>query len=209
MSSEVFLEYQRKFLVQELKLPVISVYGHSEKLALAVDFKGDNLYTIIEDYGYIELIDEHNNTIKKEGLMGEIVATTFDNIGMPLIRYKTGDYSSYYKYSETESRILKGIQGRWNEMKIYNKDGSFITPTALNLHDELNKCVDGLQYIQNEKGILLIHIIINQFYDHKVEKALYKHFKDRMASDAIITIEIVKTLKNKPNGKFLILESSL
>ena len=209
LSSEVFLEHQRKFLVQELKLPVISVYGHSEKLALAVDFKGDNLYTLIEDYGYVELIDEHNNAIKQEGLMGEIVVTTYDNLGMPLVRYKTGDYSSYYNYSEIESRILKGIQGRWNEMKIYNKDDSFITPTALNLHDELNKCVDGLQYIQNEKGVLHIHIVANQFYDHKVENALHKHFKERMASDAIITIEKVKSLKKRPNGKFLILESSL
>ena len=168
LSSEIFLEHQRKLIKTTLNLPVISVYGHSEKLVLAVDFEGNNEYQVIEDYGYLELIDEKGNTIKEENKLGEIVGTTFSNYGMPLIRYRTGDYSSYKQYIKGKPRILNGIQGRWQEMKIYNKDGSFITPTALNLHDDLYNYIEGIQYNQKEMGSLQIKIIPNNDFNDKI-----------------------------------------
>ncbi|PIA79020.1 hypothetical protein BFR04_05725 [Gaetbulibacter sp. 4G1] len=209
LSSEIFLDHQRSLLIETMKLPVISVYGHSEKLIMAVDFKGNNEYQVIENYGYLELVDDNDNVIKEEGVLGEIVGSTFDNYGMPLLRFKTGDYSSYLKYSESEPRILNGIQGRWQEMKIYNKDGSFVTPTALNLHDELNRYINGLQYVQNEKGKLEVHIIPNDLFNEKIESTFFKHYQDRMATNSVIEIHKVKRLQKRKNGKFILLESKL
>ena len=207
LSSEVFLKHQRKLLIDNLKLPVISVYGHSEKLVLAVDFSGKNEYQVIEEYGYLELLNEKGEVIKETGKLGEIVGTTFDNYGMPLLRYKTGDYSSYLQHENGNARILNGIQGRWEEMKIYNKDNSFVTPTALNLHDELYDYIDGLQYFQGKKGELEIRIIPNEKFNNLIETKLLNHFKERMASNTLINMIKVNELTKKKNGKFLLLET--
>jgi len=207
LSSEVFLKHQRKLLVDDLKLPVLSIYGHSEKLILAVDFKGKNEYQIIEEYGYLELVDEKGEVIKEVGKLGEIVGTTFDNYGMPLLRYRTGDYSSYLQYEKGMPRVLNGIQGRWEEMKIYNEDNSFVTPTALNLHDELYNYIDGLQYFQGKKGELEIRIIPNDKFNSLIETKLLNHFKERMASNTLIKMVKVNELIKKKNGKFLLLET--
>lgn len=209
LSSEIFLDHQRRLLIETLKLPVISVYGHSEKLIMAVDFNGNNQYQVIEDYGYLELLDENGNVIKEEGVLGEIVGTTLNNLGMPLLRYKTGDYSSYIQYAEGKPRILNGIQGRWQEMKIYNMDGSFVTPTALNLHNDLYNYIDGLQYFQKEKGKLEVRIIPNPYFNEKIKARLYNHFKKRMQPNTIIDIMLVSELKKKKNGKFLLLETTI
>lgn len=83
-----------------------------------------------------------------------MVGTTFDNLGQPLIRYKTGDFSSYLEYNTSGKKILNGIEGRWYDMKIYNEDNTFVTPTALNLHDQLYTHIEGLQYYQKHKGNL-------------------------------------------------------
>ncbi|PCI07037.1 MAG: CoF synthetase [Flavobacteriaceae bacterium] len=209
LSSEIFLKHQRKLLKEDLSLPIISVYGHSEKLVLAVDFKGNNEYQVIEEYGYLELLDQRGNVIREKGVLGEIVGTTFDNYGMPLIRYRTGDFSSYLQYKSGTNRVLDGIQGRWQEMKIFNYDGSFVTPTALNLHDDLYNCINGLQYFQSKKGKLEVRIIPNKNYNEIVENKFLSHFKDRMAPDSLISIIKVDELKKRKNGKFILLESQI
>ena len=208
LSSEVFLDHQRNLIVNTLKIPVISVYGHSEKLILAVDFNGDDKYEVIDNYGYLELIDEEGNVIKELDKVGEIVGTTIDNYGMPLIRFRTGDYSSYAIYNKSGRRVLNGIQGRWEEMKIYITENSFVTPTALNLHSELYCSIDGLQYFQEQIGELEVKIIPNKDYSSAVEEKLLKHYTERVPNTKI-KISKVERLKKRENGKFLILESKV
>jgi phenylacetate-CoA ligase len=209
LSSEIFLPHQKALLKDKLKLPVISVYGHSEKLGLAVDFKGDGKYKVLNDYGYLELIDENNNVIREVGKIGEIVTTTLDNYGQPLIRYKTGDYSSYCQYNVNGACLLDTIEGRWQEMKIYNKDDTFVSPTALNLHNELYMHIEGLQYYQRIKGELEVLIIPNDSYNDAIKKKLIEHFQSRLHVSTKIEIVLVKKLIINPNGKFLILKSEV
>jgi phenylacetate-CoA ligase len=209
LSSEKYLNYQMNLLKNKLNLPVISVYGHSEKLILAVDFDGDGTYKVLNDYGYLELIDSENKTIKTTNKVGEIVGTTFDNFGQPLIRYKTGDYSSYIEYNEEGLCVLKGIEGRWHGMKIYNKDGSYVTPAALNLHDVLLLFTNGLQYYQNKKGYLEVRIIPGKGYSKEIEEKIYSHYASRLAPTTKIHIKHVVQLIKKKNGKFSLLETEL
>lgn len=209
LSSENYLEYQRNFLKHGLELPVISIYGHSEKLILAVDFDGCGNYQVINDYGYFELIDIEGNVIKEIGISGEIVGTTFDNLGQPLVRYKTGDFSSYLVYDSNGKQILNAIEGRWYEMKIYNEDHTFVTPTALNLHDELYTHIEGLQYYQAKKGYLDVKIIPGPTFTNKIESQLLEHFKNRLSLKTKVRICKVQELYKKQNGKFTILETEV
>jgi phenylacetate-CoA ligase len=211
VSSENLLDYQKDF-IQSLGIELFSLYGHSEKLVIAGTCSYSGYYHFESSYGYMELIDSNNNLITDEGILGEIVGTSFNNFGMPLIRYKTGDYAEYIDIEcecGFKGKTVKTILGRWNGDKVYNKDGTFVTTTALNLHNELYSVIDGIQYIQKQKGELIINIIEGPNFTKKDENNIIKHFKNKLASDCIITLHRVKTLLKQKNGKFLLLISGV
>ena len=211
--SEGLLDFQHKLIVGELGLNLYSWYGHSEKLVLGGYCKHVNKYHMEKRYGYFELIGEEGKVITTAGEIGEIVGTTLNNFGMPLIRYRTGDYAEYVgDFCENCKRnlpIIKNIQGRWDKNQIYKEDGTYITTTALNLHNELYEVIDGLQYIQDVVGDLKVLIIKNDKFSDRHECALYKHFKCAMGEKSQVKIEYVNSLIQQPNGKFLLLINNL
>lgn len=207
LSSEQFLPFQRKLLVEELGLPVLSVYGLSEKLALAVDWDGIGEYEIIESYGYVELIDENDKVIKTPGKEGEIVATTLDNYGMPLIRFRTGDISQYKEYS-SHRRILNGISGRKGQY-IFNPDGTGVSITSLNMHGKLLDKIEGIQYYQPTKGEVEIRIVPKFNFTEKDKESILQYFSERFHPAMKIRIKPVSKLQVLPNGKLLPLISEI
>jgi len=218
--SENVVTYQRKFIENNLSILFFSFYGHSEKLVLGGFCSGNNRTNDEVDsffepsYGYYELIDEQGEVIKEAGILGEIVGTSLHNFGMPLIRYRTGDFALYKSMNGLDKYgrnlpVIGPIQGRWGGEKIYNKDDTFVTTTALNLHSDLYTKINGIQYLQKEKGILDVLIVKGDGYSEYDEKALYKHFESKMNLDTLITIRYVDNLIRKNNGKFLQLLSDL
>lgn len=186
-------------------------YAQSERLVLAGNRPDSDAYFVESAYGYCELIGEDRSLIKESGKMGEIVGTCFNNYYFPLIRYRTGDYSSYEKdVAETPyEKILSTVYGRWQSTLIYCGDGRQVPTSSLNLHDSLYEKIDGLQYIQTEKGKLDILVIKGVGFDEHVESALYAHFIRCLGAQTVIKIRYVDSLIHQPNGKFLLLISKI
>ena len=172
-SSENVLEYQKDLIENKMGLEFLTFYGHSEKLILAWYCKYCKCSHVESSYGYFELIDEKGNVIKKEGEIGEIVGTTLDNKEFPLIRYKTDDFAEFVGYRcEYEKRdvlSIKNIKGRWTGSFIVASDGTKTTPTALNLHDDLYLHIDGIQYVQEKIGQLVVLIIKADTFNSSLE----------------------------------------
>ena len=211
VSSENVQGFQRQ-LVKKIGIKYFSLYGHSEKLVMAGSCPYSDYYHLVPGCGYLELIDENNNVIIDEAVVGEIVGTTVTNKGFPLIRYKTGDFSEYININcdcGYKGMALKTIYGRWSGDKIYNHDGSFVTTTALNLHNDLYSVIDGLQYVQNKKGELLVNVVPGLEYDERNEVLIYEHFNSKLNEETIIKICHVKSVVRQENGKFLILLSGV
>jgi phenylacetate-CoA ligase len=217
--SENVITHHRDFIVNNLGVNFFSFYGHSEKLVLGgttiLTDKGINENYVFENsYGYFELLDETGNVIKEVGKVGEIVGTSLNNIGMPLVRYRTGDYASYVTMDSVSSTnvkvpVVSPILGRWAGDKIYNSDGSFVTTTALNLHSDIYEKIDGIQYVQDIPGELNVLIIQGKDYTSSTESSILKHFTEALSADAKIVIKYVSSLIKKDNGKFLLLNSSI
>jgi len=205
LSSERLHPHQRTFLTGEMRLPVTSLYGLSEKIALAADYDGSGQYHIIESYGYVELVDAEGKVIKQPGTEGEIVATTLDNYGMPLIRFRTGDVSAYSVY-ERGKRILDGIKGRKGEF-IYNPDGTGVSVTSLNMHGDLLQYIRGLQFYQPEAGHVEIRIIPADDFHADVERRIREYYRQRF--HPAMQVRLIKThrLEILPNGKLPVLIS--
>lgn len=211
--SENVFDFQIDLIENQLGIRFYNWYGHSEKLVLGGYCNGTRNYHMEPTYGYFELIDEKGNIISTPGQIGEIVGTTLHNNGMPLIRYRTEDFAEYVgNYCPHCGRhlpIIKNIKGRWSGEKIYNQDGTYVTTTALNLHNEIYEVINGLQYIQNEKGKLEILIIKSNKYKEKHEIEIFEHIKSKLKPDAEISIKYVDKLIKQPNGKFLLLISNI
>lgn len=154
--SEAFSKQEHEFLSFFFKCKVTTFYGHSERLIFA-EFD-EETYSFIpnEQYGYFELLDEKEKVIKENNKRGEIVGTSYDNLTMPLIRYKTGDFTHYVDFSK---KAFGPIEGKWGQDKLTGISNEFITITALNLHsNELNDLMR-IQFIQIDKGIVEINAI--------------------------------------------------
>tara|TARA_R110002051_G_scaffold313322_3_gene389310 strand:+ start:416 stop:1750 length:1335 start_codon:yes stop_codon:yes gene_type:complete len=201
-SSENITPLMEDFFDSTLKIPHINFYGHSEKLVFGAYCSGTSNYHIDSFYGYTEIIK-----VNTEEKFGEITGTTLHNLNMPLLRYKTGDFAEIgknnCKYCGFKGLILKKIHGRWDGSRIYNKDGTFVTTTALNLHNEIYFKIDGIQYYQHEMGILEVRIIKRNNFEQNTKELLEKAIKLKFNSDLKINLVFVNELEKNPNGKFL------
>lgn len=211
--SEAVLDFQVKLISEELGIKLYNWYGHSEKLVLGGYCEHTDHFHIEPGYGYFELVDKNGNSITEPGITGEIVGTTLNNFGMPLIRYRTGDFAEYVgnfcRFCGRKMTIIKNVQGRWGNNFIYRRDGTYITTTALNLHSDLYNFIDGIQYEQNEPGELKILIVKKGNFTPMHEKQFINHFQKSFGTGNKVIIEYVDTLKMRPNGKFSLLISNL
>ena len=186
-------------------------YAQSERVVLAGNAPYVDDYIVESTYGYCELIDSNSNVIKQKGQNGEIVGTSFNNYYFPLIRYKTGDYSSYTESVEDKpfNKILTPIKGRWQSTFIYCRNGRKLSTASLNLHNDLYEKIDGIQYIQEKIGVLNVLIIKGRSYTDETEFALKNFFQECMGEDSIVNISYVDRLIRQSNGKFLLLISKV
>lgn len=205
--SEALLQEHKELIKERLGINIYHWYGHSEKLVLGGNCKGNELIHIEPTYGYFELIDEKGQPINDIGKTGEIVGTTLHNPYMPLIRYRTGDFAeyagNYCKECKRHLPLIKNIVGRWDINRIYLNDGSYVTITALNLHSDLYSYIEGLQYIQKEKGRLEVLVIKGPAYNNNIERRLLDHFNRSFNHKCDFSIKYVSFLEKEPNGKFL------
>ena len=213
LTSEGVTAEQRCFIEKELHIPIYASYGHSEKLIMAGTCPNSNCYHIEPCYGYAELIDSNGLAIKESNRQGELVGTTFINRYFPLIRYRTGDYSSYVDKECPKHglayKLLDAVLGHRDKSLIYRKDGGYTSQTALNLHSEIYEHIDGLQYIQERKGELIVLLIPNKKYTEADTRFLVSHFKNALGSDSKVELRFVDQLIFQSNGKFLPLISKV
>jgi phenylacetate-CoA ligase len=212
LSSEAVTDEQVWYFTKHLGIKISCSYGHSEKLILAMNNCKNMTLHVDPYYGYCEIIDEKGFPIRDKQSMGEMVGTTFSNKYQVFIRYKTGDYAEI-DHCENINGIdelwLKKIEGRWGNNLIYKNNGTTITTTALNLHGDFYNHINGLQYLQKEKGKISVLIIKNQFYNHFDEEFIVNHLGNAMGGKEYVELEYVDRLIYQPNGKFLPLISYL
>jgi len=209
-SSEPVHPYQRVFISDELGIKLFNFYGHSEKLIIAENCIGTDYYHFEPSYGFAELLDENDQPVTQPGQWGNLVGTTFNNPSMPLLRFKTGDSAEYIGDAcpkcGVRALVVKNIIGHRDQNLIFKKIG-YTTTTALNLHSDLYLAIDGLQYLQEKVGQLVVNIKPNAGFTEEVRDRFLQHFKHAMGSDSEIELRFVDGFHPLPNGKFPLLIS--
>lgn len=118
-------------IVSDWNVELFSTYASTEMGAAFSECKLHNGNHNNDDLLYVEVLDEKGNDVK-EGEVGEIVFTTLDVEGTPLIRYKSGDLAQVFygvcKCGKNSLRIGP-IIGRKNQMIKYK--GTTIFPKSI------------------------------------------------------------------------------
>lgn len=212
-TSEMIYPHQTRFFDEYFPNKHYNFYGHTEKLLIGgFTAPSSNDYFFEPHYGYAELVDENNLNVNEIGQKGELIGTGFLNNGMPLIRYKTDDYAVYggdsCPVTGKKGLLLSSILGRKAE-SIYNKNGTAVTTTALNLHGDLLSYFKLLQYEQHELGKLIIRVVVSELHTKQASERLLEYFKNKFNADMEIHLEYQDEINKLKNGKFLLLISTV
>ena len=89
-SANVYGFQMEKFR-EVFRCPILSHYGHSERVLAAASMPDDDRYFFWPRYGHFELLDAENRPVTQPGKLGFVVGTSYDNKVMPFVRYRTGD----------------------------------------------------------------------------------------------------------------------
>ena len=123
IGAEPHSEEQRQRIEQNLGVKAYNSYGISEMMGPGVAFEcpEQNGMHIWEDYFIVEIIDPVTLQPVADGELGELVLTTINREGMPLLRYRTRDLTRILPgkcaCGRTHKRLAR-LQGRSDDMII-------------------------------------------------------------------------------------------
>ncbi|MBQ9020683.1 MAG: phenylacetate--CoA ligase [Eggerthellaceae bacterium] len=95
IGSERWGEKMRARIANDLGVELYDIYGLTEVYGpgIGINCKADSAMHIWSDYVYLEIINPETGELVPDGESGEIVLTTLQKEGAPLIRFRTHDLS--------------------------------------------------------------------------------------------------------------------
>lgn len=204
-ASENLYPGQKEFIESFMGARLFSWYGHSENVVLAAQCEVSNFYHIFPQYSATEVIREDGQPAEKEGEVGELVGTSFDNFAMPLIRYRTGDWAVIGPTRcacGRNYRLLKETRGRWRQEMLVGKLDNLISMTAINLHTDVFDNVQQLQFYQREKGRVELRLKRKPEYTDRDSQRILAALEEKMGDTMDISLVFPDEIPLMPRGKF-------
>lgn len=211
-SENVYPE-DRELVERVFKLRMFSWYGHSEKLVFGAECENSYDYHIFPTYGYFELLDEVGRPVTTPGQRGEIVGTGFINRIVPFIRYRTGDEATYVgdrcPHCGREQIILRDIRGHRTQEMLIAHDGSMISWTAMNMHDDTFNGVRQFQFVQEEPGRAVLRIIPGEGFGEDDRRRIERKLNAKLDGRVRFEIQQVQQIALTKSGKSTYVEQRI
>ena len=211
--SEILYPDQRQMVKEIFGCRLLSCYGQSEKVVLAVGCEHSDDYHVWPTYGYFELLDSDGNQVNTPGQRGEIVGTSFINTVMPFIRYRTGDWATYVgercEACGREHVMIRDIRGHRTQEVLIAADGSEIPWAALNMHDDTLLHVHRFQFVQENWGKAVLRIVPADGFTTNDAKRIEKNLGKTLGGRLVFTIEPVDAIPFSPRGKAIYVDQKI
>ena len=155
IGSERWGEKMRKRIANELGVELYDIYGLTEIYGpgIGINCQKQGAMHIWSDFMYYEIINPKTGELVPEGETGELVITTLQKEGAPLIRYRTHDLTKAVPGKcecGSEFPRIDRIIGRSDDM--VKVKGAIIYPSRV---DELLATIDG---VSSEYQIMIDHL---------------------------------------------------
>ncbi len=182
-----------RFLTETLGCRVYDFYSQTENAVMAHTFP-DGSFRFAEDYFYPEVIEMESRS------GGELTGTSFYNLAMPLIRYRTRDFVRMDKDPDDGHpfRKLASIEGRMDDM-IVLPDGSRVTLVEGALG--YAKGIVAAQYIQEKPGVLKVHVLADDDFREDYFQDIEKALGVRLGKGMNYEFRVVQELEKTGSGK--------
>jgi len=201
--SEALQPHQRQIIRDGFgAVTIFPFYGLTEKVALAGEASGcEDEYVFEPLYGVAEVVDQEGHPVERTGQRGRLIGTGFLSVGMPMIRYDTGDLATLVESPSPDNcwRLRVGsIVSGWKQDYLVTREGGLITPAVL--YPE-NRVAREFRFVQDALGEASLRIIPEDGVDRGELEALIRTIN--AAADGLLTVrlevvdEIPPTLRGK------------
>ncbi len=202
-SSETLYTLQREAIEKAFECKIFDYYGMAERVLFATECEAHTSLHLNFEYGLTEIVDENGMSVNA-GQSGFVVSTSLQNMGMPLIRYKTSDVSAIKKEKCICGRdmpLIEKITTKTEDI-IIRPDGRLISPSVLTHPFKTMRNISKSQIIQDDTNHITIKIVKKSEYNTKDEQALLEAFQQRVGNDMILEFKYVNEIKCDKSGKF-------
>lgn len=210
--SENVYDYQIELMREVFGCPVLLDYGHSERAVKAISMPGDARYFFWPLYGRVELIDLDGQPVTAPGVLGEIVATGFDNRVMPLIRYRTGDlamWSGAPNHTRPGFQVVERLEGRLQEFLVCHDHRLVSICTIGAAHFEQLADADRMQFEQHEPGRATLKVLSAGDLAPGAREALAAGIHAKTQGGLNVEIVRVDEIARSRSGKHKLLQQHL
>jgi phenylacetate-CoA ligase len=198
--SESLNDYTRLSMKKYFGASVVSRYSNLENGIIAQQIPESATRYLINTASYVvEILHMENDEVQEKGKLGRIVVTDLYNLGMPMIRYDTGDIGSIsLKSDKYGNEYLETVEGRKLDL-LYDTKGDLISSYIV--YKNMWQYQEILQYqlVQETKNKYTFKINVLDDFNH--EEALIDEFKSYLGTDAIFIVEYVKEIPLLNSGK--------
>jgi phenylacetate-CoA ligase len=194
--SERLTGPQQKIIERVFKARCYTWYGHTERVVLAAWGRTSPVYYFQPQYGFVEF-----GPPDAEGLR-EVIGTSFDNMAMPFIRYRTGDYVRVMEDGKKEYPwpAATEIAGREQEF-VVTGTGRKISLTAVNMHDDIFDDLYAVQFFQETPGKVELRYMPGPGFSStrlpKIEAGVRRKLGDDIELIMASVSEVEKTSRGK------------
>lgn len=198
---------QKRLLERVFKCRVFRWYGHSERAVLAAEGRQSELFYFWPTYGFVEF-----GPADEEGFC-EVIGTSFHNLAMPLIRYRTGDYVRLADPRrdgalEFPWPAVAEIAGREQEFLV-SGSGRRISLTAFNMHDSVFDGLYAVQFFQERAGAAEFRFVPGPSFDPGRLVTIEAGIRRKLGDDFELTLREVAETERTSRGKHKWLVSRL
>ena len=197
-TSETLLDMHRDRIETVFGCRVYDQYASAEGAPFITECKEGRLHYNM-DTGVIEL-DENN----------EMIVTSFNTHGTPLIRYNIGDKLTFSK--ETCScgsvhPVVEEIKGRKVDFLLSTNSDKISLSHLADVIKGLPNSVIKMQFIQNSKRKLDVNLVIDEdLFSDKDTNSISKELKYRFGSDMELQFHFLKDIPREKSGKYSLIK---
>ena len=138
---------------------------------------------------------------------GEMIVTSFNTYGTPLIRYNIGDQAQLPKTEElcecgSVHPVFEKIYARTSEYLQSKSKGKLTSVYFSAIGKNFPTAIQKMQFIQNSADTIEIFIEGTDSYTNAITEAIHEMMKYMFGEDMTIHIRIVEQIPNLSNKKF-------
>jgi phenylacetate-CoA ligase len=198
-ASEVLYPHQKELIESVFKANIFDMYGMAERVAFIAQCEYGN-YHVNPAYSFVEILDEENRPTDDWGFL---TGTTFHNMRMPLLRYKTTDVTRWKHGVCPCGRhfpMVEPIQGRAADT-IYGGSGERISPAIITFVFKGLTDIEQSQVVQVSASEWVVRVVPGPKFRNETSVKLLENIRVLVDSEIIATVELVAEIPRTKAGK--------